>query len=311
MSANFLLPHPSDQVLSRLDGELVATLEFLAECDGVFAGVDDAVAFLKLLALHPLQVWAIEQGANLKHGDVAMRVHGHFVEYGKHANALAGILAVQSGWATGTRALSNAAKPQPLIFLGASAVHPSAASQLQKVAVENGCLSPDSLLGQGIVPRALILLARDTVHAARLYESELSPDVPLLVPADIFHEPADEAARVALALGDKLSAIVLHDEGAQNPIDANLLLRVRTQLELAGFPRVKIFVSGDVTPEKIVAWQDAQARLDGYVVSDSIALAPPLPFAIELRECDGKPLARRGQTPGTTPSLRMERIDIA
>lgn len=310
MPTKFPPPHSSDDFRNLLDVEPDATLEFMADRDGILGGIHDVVAFLQMQQLQHMQAWSIEQGSTIRRGDVALRVRGHFVEYGRYAGALAGILATQSGWATATRALLNAAKPLPIVFAGSVVVHPALAAQLQTIAVEGGCLPPDSQIGQGIVTHTLILLAGDTLRAVRMLEKRVAPEIPRLVYVDTFHDPTDEAARVALALGDKLYGVVLQDQGAEQALAASLLQRIRSQLELAGFPRVKIFVGGDVTVEKILNWREQQAPLDGYLVGNAIALAPPLPFTVELRECDGKPLARRGQTPGTTPSPRLQRIGL-
>jgi nicotinate phosphoribosyltransferase len=161
---------------------------------------------------------------------------------------------------------------------------------------------------RGIVPREMILLVGDTVRAVRAFHAAMPPDIPRLAYADTFYDPPDEAVRVALALSNNLNGIILQAEMSDQAVTLDLLARVRAQLDLAGFPRVKIFISGAVTVEKIRAWKNERAPVDGYVVGDTIGASSPLPVAVEIREGDGKPLARRGQKEGTTPSFRLERV---
>lgn len=310
MSSALSLSYLTGAPLEHIDGELVATIEFMAEHDGVLCGVSEVLVLLRALQLPPLQIWAIEQGSAMKRGDVVMRVRGPYRAYGGAENALAGILAVSSGWATTARGLVEAAKPAPVVFVGANTAHPALAVQLENAAVTGGCAARDSELARGIVPRALILLTGDTLRAVRRFDQFAAPEIPRLVYADLFHDPADEAVRVALALGSRLRGIILQTDGVSKEAHRDVIQRVRAQLDLAGLPRVKIFVQGAVTAQDIQAWKNERVSVDGFLVGDLIGAAPPLPFAVELRECNGKPLARRGQTAGTTPSLRLVKIDF-
>ncbi|MBI4674774.1 MAG: nicotinate phosphoribosyltransferase [Chloroflexi bacterium] len=303
-------PHPTGDHCKQTENESIATIEFMAEQDGVLCGLAEALALLRTLHPELLQCWTLEQGSTMKCGDVVMRVRGRYRDYGSAENALAGILAVSSGWATAARALAKAAKPAPVVFTGASTVHPALAAQLENAAVTGGCAGSDSALGRGIVPRALILLTGDTLRALQCFDQTTPPEIPRLVYADLFHDPADEAVRVALAVGNRLSGVILHADGASDEQLRAKLERVRAQLDLAGLPRVKIFVHGAITAAQMHEWKIERVPVNGYFAGDLIGAAPPLPFAVEMRECDGKPLARRGQTAGTTPSLRLVRIDF-
>jgi nicotinic acid phosphoribosyltransferase len=111
-------------------------------------------------------------------------------------------------------------------------------------------------------------------------------------------------------LGDHLTGILLRTEATRIEPSPERVKSLRAQLDLAGFPRVKIFIGGEVTPTHIGIWKIEHAPVDGFFVGDSIALATPIPFAPELKESDGKPLARRGLTPGTTPSPRLQRVPM-
>ena len=75
-----------------------------------------------------------------------------------------------------------------------------------------------------------------------------------------------------------------------------LVREVRARLDLAGHPKVKIVVSG--------------APVDSFVVGSAISKASPIDFTGDLKEIDGKPVAKRGRIPGRTENPRLEPIDL-
>lgn len=290
---------------------LQTTLEFYAGADGVLSGVDELLAFLVPLYKHRFQLWALDQGAPFARGEVILRLRGHFFQLVPHIQALTGILSASSGWATVARALVNAADPLPVVVSAARTRYPNLYVSLEAALVVGGCVGPDSPWQRGLIPRNLILLMEDTLRAAQAFDRTLPAEVPRMIRVGTYHDEADESVRVALALGDKLGGVVLETEPERNQVSSEQLTRVRDQLNLAGFPRVKIFVGGDVTPALVTAWKETQAPIDGLYAGDALAFAPPIPFTAELQERDGKPIARRGLVPGTTPNLRLKKIEPA
>jgi nicotinate phosphoribosyltransferase len=287
-----------------------ATIELMPQGDGVFCGVRDVLELLHGLGGHGFQVWSLDDGETLKAGEVAMRMRGHFLEYVTQVNGIAGILATLSGWATAARAIVTQATPLPVVLTASHLVLPEAVAKFEYAAQVGGCLASDSPLGVGVSSRALILLLGDTLRAVRVADQTLPQDVPRLAFVDTYHEAVDEAVRVALGLGDHLTGVIVEAEMSGSEISIEVLNQIRAQLDLAGFPRVKIFVYGNVTAQNIAHWKSEHAPLDGFFVGDTIAAAAPIPFAAELKESDGKPLARRGLVPGTTPNPRLKRIDV-
>lgn len=285
------------------------TLEFIPRTEGIISGVPRILSDLHSVPVRPLQVWALEEGAPFAKGEVALRLRGHFVQLAPHLPAISQSLARASGWATGARALVNSAGNMPVIVTSTGGLPPEDFRLFESSAVVGGCLASSSLLQQGIVPRALILLMRDTLRAARAFHPMLAADLPLIVPVDTFHDEADEAVRVALAFGDKLAGVVVEVREESGGVTPELVKRVRGQLDLAGFPRVRIYAGGVVAPSDLVRWRNEQTPLAGLFAGENLAASPPVPFAVELKETDGKPIARRGLTPGTTPNLRLKKLE--
>jgi len=83
---------------------------------------------------------------------------------------------------------------------------------------------------------------------------------------------------------------------------------VRTRLDQAGFDHIKIFVSGGIDPERISYFIESGAPVDGFGLGSYISGAKPIDFTADLHEIEGKPIAKRGRTPGITANPRLKRI---
>jgi nicotinate phosphoribosyltransferase len=81
---------------------------------------------------------------------------------------------------------------------------------------------------------------------------------------------------------------------------------VRRALDNAGFPRVKIYVSGGFTAEKIAAFERDQVPVDGYGVGSSL-FQGRFDFTADVVKVEGKPCAKVGRQ--YRPNPRLERVD--
>jgi nicotinate phosphoribosyltransferase len=127
---------------------------------------------------------------------------------------------------------------------------------------------------------------------------------------DTFKDEAEEALRVANALGDKLYGIRLDTPSERGRVTSDLVLEIRARLDQAGFRHVKIIVSGGLSPDRIRYFKDAGAPVDSYAVGSYISGATPIDFTGDLKEIDGAPIAKRGRIPGKTDSPRLQRVDL-
>jgi nicotinate phosphoribosyltransferase len=85
---------------------------------------------------------------------------------------------------------------------------------------------------------------------------------------------------------------------------------VRARLDQAGHPAVKIVVSGGIDVDRIGVFRDAGAPVDSFAVGSYISKASPIDFTGDLKEIDGRAVAKRGRIPGRTENPRLERIDL-
>lgn len=275
---------------------------------GICAGVDEVRYLLRDAGV---KIEALPEGEAFTAREIIMRIEGPYAQFGMFETVILGMLAHPSGWATAARQVVEAAGDVPVYAFGARHVHPAVAPVMERAAFLGGvrgaaCILGAKLAGQepvGTMPHALMLIVGDTVRAAQAYHELMPTGVPRLVLVDTFTDEAVEALRVADALGSDLDAVRLDTPRERGSVTPDLVREVRARLDLAGHARVKIFVSGGVAPERIPALIEAGA--DALGVGSYISAAPPNDMTMDLREVNGRPLAKRGRIPGRTPTPRL------
>jgi hypothetical protein len=135
----------------------------------------------------------------------------------------------------------------------------------------------------------------------------MPPDVPRIVLVDTFRDEAEEALRVAHALGERLYGIRLDTPAERGRVTPELVLEVRARLDQAGFEHVKIIVSGGLSPDRIAIFKDAGAPVDSYAVGSYIAVPRRSTSPATSRRSMAVPIAKRGRIPGLTASPRSSR----
>jgi nicotinate phosphoribosyltransferase len=304
------------QVLEQTGLNPRAAMEFFPARDGLLCGMREAVSLLRRVLPPDAEVWGLEEGQAMSRKETILRVTAPYQSYGIYETALAGFLAQESAWATAARECVDAATGVPVISFGARHVHPNVAAVMDYAAVVGGCLSCSSVEGarlagvapSGTMPHALIICFGDTVVAALAFDEHMPPEVTRTVLVDTFHDEAEESLRVAAAMNERLQSVRLDTPGERGGVTPDLVKEVRARLDLAGFPWVQIFVSGGITPERIVGMRQEGARVDGYGVGSYITSAPPIDFTADIHEIDGRPVAKRGRLPGITPNPRLKRL---
>ena len=161
------------------------------------------------------------------------------------------------------------------------------------------------------MPHSLVLIFGDTVDAAMAFDRHVEPDVPRIVLVDTFKDEAEEALRVAHALGDRLYGVRLDTPSERGRVTPDLVHEVRARLDQAGFEHVKITVSGGLTPDRIAFFKEHGAPVDSYAVGSYISGATPIDFTGDIKEIDGRPIAKRGRIPGLTDSPRLQPVDLS
>ena len=224
------------------------------------------------------------------------------------------MLAQSTGWATAARAVRRGgrARSRSSAF-GARHVHPDITDVLDYAAIVGGCVGASTPAGArlaglnptGTMPHSLVLIFGDTVRAAEAFDRDMPPDVPRIVLVDTFRDEAEEALRVAKALGDRLYGIRLDTPSERGRVTADLVTEIRARLDQEGYGHVTIVVSGGLTPDRIRYFKDSGAPVDSFAVGTYITGATPIDFTGDIKEIDGRPIAKRGRIPGMTDSPRL------
>jgi nicotinate phosphoribosyltransferase len=160
------------------------------------------------------------------------------------------------------------------------------------------------------MPHALVLIFGDTVEAALAFDRDLDAEVARIVLVDTFKDEAEEALRVAHALGDRLYGIRLDTPAERGRVTADLVKEIRARLDQEGYDHVKIVVSGGLNPERIAYFHEQGAAVDSFAVGSYISGATPIDFTGDIKEIDGRPIAKRGRIPGVTESPRLRPVDL-
>ncbi len=292
------------------------TMEVFPARAGILCGMREVEALLARVLPPGSEVWGLPEGEAMDEKEVVLRIRGPYRSFGIYETAILGILAHESGWATQARACVEAAGEIPVIHFGARHVHPDVSPRLEYAAVVGGCQGCATPAGgrlagiapSGTIPHALILCIGDTVQAVEAFDRHIDPNVKRIALVDTFKDEAEESLRVARALGDRLWGVRLDTPSERGRVTPELVKEVRARLDQAGFGHVRIVVSGGIDPDRIRLFRAKNAPVDAFGVGSAISGAPPIDFTADIKEIEGRPIAKRGRIPGITPNPRLQRI---
>ncbi len=312
----------AETILEQEGLDPLVTMEVFTRQDAVLCGIDEACNLLgHVLAgadAAETRLESLHDGDVIGPKEVVLRIRARYRRFGLYETAFLGMLAQSTGWATAARNVVDVAAPDPVISFGARHIHPDITEVLDYAAIIGGCVGASTPAGArlaglaptGTMPHSLVLIFGDTVEAALAFDRHVAPDVPRIVLVDTFKAEAEEALRVAHALGDRLYGVRLDTPSERGRVTAELVHEVRARLDQEGYQHVRIVISGGLTPDRIAYFKEAGAPVDSYAVGSYISGARPIDFTGDLKEVEGKPIAKRGRIPGLTVSPRLERIDL-
>jgi nicotinate phosphoribosyltransferase len=313
----------AEAILAKEGRDPLVTMEVFTREAAVLCGIDEARNLLGhvLAGADPSEtrLEALNDGDRIGPREIVLRIRARYRRFGLYETAFLGMLAQSTGWATAARTCVETAAPDPIISFGARHIHPDITDVLDYAAIVGGCVGASTPAGArlaglaptGTMPHSLVLIFGDTVEAALAFDRHVDPDVPRIVLVDTFKDEAEEALRVAQALGDRLYGIRLDTPSERGRVTADLVHEVRARLDQAGYGHVQITVSGGLTPDRIRYFKEAGAPVDSYAVGSYISGATPIDFTGDIKEIDGQPIAKRGRIPGLTDAPRLEAVDLA
>lgn len=288
------------------------TAEIFANTNGVFAGLSE---ILFLLRDKKVKIESLDEGEEFSEKEVVMRIEGPYGEFGYLETVILGILASSSNWATAGRLCKQAANGKTVICFGARFIHPSCAPVMERAAIIGGvddvsCILGASLAGKqprGTIPHAFIIILGDTLEAAKIFDQYTDLAVPRIILVDTFKDEVEESIRIAKfykEIGKKLDGVRLDTPKERGRVTPELVTEVKERLRQEGFQDIKIVVSGGLDPERISLLEKAGADIFG--VGSFIASYNKIQFTMDLKEVEGKRIAKRGRIPGKTSNPRLK-----
>jgi len=308
--------------------------------DSILGGIDEAIAVLKQCAGHyegetwvngweNLEVKALYEGDEISPWETVMTIEGDYAEFAHLETVYLGCMARRTLVMRNVREVVTAARGKPILFFPARHDHwlvQTGDGWSAHIAGAIG-VSTDAQAswwggrGVGTVPHGLIAAyGGDTALAARKFADRFARDMNVTVLVDFVNDSVRTALEVAEALGDDLWGVRLdtsdkladeslrrrYGDDAPKGVAAELVELVRSELDRAGFDRVKIVASGGFTAERINAFEEAGVPVDSYGVGSSL-LRGSNDFTADVVLNEGRPVAKVGREYRPNPRLEVVR----
>ena len=271
------------------------TASALPDTWAVFCGLSDVLSLLEGL---PVTVDAMPEGTTFYKNEPVMRIFGKYRDFCRYETAILGFLCHASGVASAAAHITLAAQGRPVYSFGSRRQHPAIAGMIERAAwiggadgVSNTC-APEGMPVVGTMPHAFVMCYEKPEDAWRSFDKHAPEDVPRIMLCDTWCDEKSESLRAAEC---GATAVRLDTPRSRRGNMRSIIEEVRWELDAHGYSGVKIFVSGGVTREDVVAYRDV---VDAFGVGGAIANAPVIDFGLDIVEIEGKPRAKRGKRSG-------------
>jgi nicotinate phosphoribosyltransferase len=298
-------------------------------------GMDEAIAVLRLCShdWDALTVHALYDGDRIEPWETVMTIEGDYTLFAHLETVYLGTLARRTLITTNVVRVLEAANRKPIIFMPARHDHHriqtgdgyAAHVAGQIVGATIGVTTDEQASwwggrGVGTVPHSLIAsYGGNTVLAATRFAEWAPPELNITVLIDFENDSMRTALEVARALGPRLWGVRLdtsgqlvdrslwHEMGEFDPrgVNERLVRKVRDALDINGFERVRIVVSGGFTIDKIRQFEESGVPVDAYGVGSSL-IRGSNDFTADIVLTDGLPSAKVGRE--YRPNSRLELV---
>jgi len=271
------------------------TASALPDSWSVFCGLSDVLALLEGL---PVTVDAMAEGAVFYKNEPVLRISGKYRDFCRYETAILGFLCHASGIATAAAHIKVAAHDRPVYSFGSRRQHPAIARMIERAAWIGGVdgvsntSAPEGIPVVGTMPHAFVMCYDKPEDAWRSFDKHAPADVPRIMLSDTYCDEKSESLRAAKC---GATAVRLDTPRSRRGNMRSIIEEVRWELDAHGYSGVKIFLSGGVTREEIIAYRDI---VDAFGVGGSIANAPVIDFAMDIVEIGGEVKAKRGKRSG-------------
>ena len=328
------------ELLEAEDHHPHVVMQVFQKRDSVLGGIDEAIAVLKLCSGHEqdgewllgwneLEVHALREGDQIAPRETVMTIEGDYSLFAHLETVYLGSLARRSLIMRNVLQVVEAARGKQIFYFPARHDHwlvQTGDGWSAHVAGAIG-VSTDAQAswwggrGIGTVPHGLIAAyGGDTVKAASVFANRYQGEMNITVLVDWDNDSVPTAIEVAHALGPKLWGVRLdtsedlvdrslfEEMGGFKPtgVTPRLVEKVRSGLDEAGYPNVRIVASGGFTAERIREFEAAGVPVDAYGVGSSL-IRGDNDFTADVVSVDGRPCAKVGRR--YSPNPRLERVE--
>ena len=315
------------------------TMQVFQKEDSILGGIDEAIAVLKTCAgrmedgefisgWDQLVVNALHEGDRISPRETVMTIEGDYTLFAHLETVYLGSLARRSLIMRNVNEVVRAADGKQVLFFPARHDHWLVQTGDGWAAHVAGAIgvSTDAQAswwggrGVGTVPHGLIAAyGGDTVKAAAKFAEGYHEEMNITVLVDFENDSVKTALEVAGALGPRLWGVRLdtseqlvdrslwEEMGGFKPTGVNprLVEKVRGALDGAGFPDVRIVVSGGFNAARIREFEAAGVAVDAYGVGSSL-LRGENDFTADVVLREGRPCTKVGR--GYAPNPRLSRV---
>ncbi|HEX4626241.1 MAG TPA: quinolinate phosphoribosyl transferase [Solirubrobacteraceae bacterium] len=305
----------------------------------VLGGVDEAIAVLRecsgrrapagnwILGWDELEVRALHEGEQVAPYETVMTIEGDYSLFAHLETVYLGTMARRSLIMRNVIEVVAAANGKPIWYFPARHDHWLVQTGDGYAAHIAGAIgvSTDAQAswwggrGMGTVPHALIAaFGGDTVAAAEAFAGKYANEMNVTVLVDFENDSVKTALQVAEALGPKLWGVrldtseklvdraLLDEMGEFKPtgVAPQLVRKVRTALDEAGFAAVKIVASGGFTATRIGEFEAEGVPVDAYGVGSSL-IRGENDFTADVVMVEGRPGGKVGRRFKPNPRLEL------
>ena len=306
-------------------------MQVFGKTHAYLGGIDEAIAILKQCSesWEDLTVRALYDGDPIEPWETVLSIEGPYDAFAHLETLYLGVLARRTRVGTNTRRVVEAASPKEVMFFPARHDHWLVQTGDGYAAHVAGAIgvSTDAQAswwgseGIGTVPHALIAAyGGDTVTATEKFAEHTPEHVRLVTLVDFDNDCVGSSVAAARAVGKRLYGVrldtsetlvdrsIIPQMGGFKPTGVNpqLVRNVRHGLDEAGFPHVKIIVSGGFNVAKIREFEEQGVPVDAYGVGSSL-FQGRFDFTADIVSVDGAPCAKVGRT--LRPNPRLSRVD--
>jgi nicotinate phosphoribosyltransferase len=279
------------------------TASALPDTWAVFCGLSDVILLLEGL---PVTVDAMPEGTMFYKNEPVVRILGKYRDFCRYETAILGFLCHASGVASAAAHITLAAQGRPVYSFGSRRQHPAIARMIERAAwiggadgVSNTC-APEGMPVVGTMPHAFVMCYEKPYDAWRSFDKHAPKDVPRIMLCDTYCDEKSESLRAAEC---GATAVRLDTPRSRRGNMRSIIEEVRWDLDAHGYSGVKIFLSGGVTREDVVAYRDV---VDAFGVGGAIANAQVIDFGLDIVEIEGKPRAKRGKRSGNKQVYELQ-----